>query len=121
MRETASICRYSTAVVSSLMKWPSEVFSRWNGHGTKAVNPPVQVVHALLEGFAATEHHGGRRAHAKLVGGAALRHRQRIFLQVPAGERLGGLLNRGRKSLSEPILQNPDTTDGALLAVVYKL
>ena len=45
----------------------------------KAVNPPVsscrssdllEVVHALLEGFAHAEHHGGGGAHAELVRGA---------------------------------------------------
>ena len=34
-------CRYSTAVASSFTKRPSDVFSRWNVHGMKAVNPPV--------------------------------------------------------------------------------
>src|ERR1017187_5793663 len=41
MRLMARVCRYSTAVASSLTKRPSEVFSRWNVQGMKAVNPPV--------------------------------------------------------------------------------
>ena len=45
----------------------------------KAVKPPVsswmlahevEVVHALLDGLAAAEHHGGGGAHAQLVRGA---------------------------------------------------
>ena len=75
-REIASVFRYSTAVASSLTNRPSDVFSRWNDQGMKAVKPPglllnlahdVEVIHALLDGFAAAEHHGRRGAHPQRV------------------------------------------------------
>ncbi len=55
------------------------VFSRWKLQGMKAVKPPVsscrlahdlEVVHALLDGLAAAEHHGRGGPHAELVRGA---------------------------------------------------
>src|ERR1035441_9821623 len=79
MRLMARVCRYSTAVASSLTKRPSEVFSRWNVQGMKGVDPAgllleiahqLQMVHALIQGFPAAEHHGGGGAHAQMVGRA---------------------------------------------------
>jgi len=61
MREIASVCKYSTAVASSLTKRPSEVFSRWKvrDEGGEAagfllqIADQFQVIHPLLQGFAA--------------------------------------------------------------------
>ena len=79
MREIASIFRYSTAVASSLTKRPSEVFSRWKRPGDEGreaagvflnLAHDLEVIHALLDGLAAAEHHGRGGAHAERVSGA---------------------------------------------------
>ena len=79
MREMASVLRYSTAVDSGQPRPPRAVCLGWKVHGMKAVKPPVsswrsvdvlEVIDAVLFGFADAEHHGGSGLHAQIVGGA---------------------------------------------------
>ena len=44
-----------------------------------------------------------------------------MIFQVLERQHRGGLSNRGRKPLDEPIFQNADTTDAALVKVLPKL
>ena len=83
MREIASVCRYSTAVASSLTKRAERgvlALERPRDESREAaglllqIADQFQVVHALLDGLAAAEHHGGGGAHAELVGGAVHVH-----------------------------------------------
>ena len=50
----------------------------------------------------------------------ALRYRQGMLLQVLQRQGRGGLSNRNRKPLHQPIFQNADTTDAALVEVFPK-